>query len=35
VIGLPIVGTALFMRYSAERVQNAMIEDFEKGLIDK
>lgn len=37
VIGLSIIGTALFMRYSAERVQNAMLEDFEKTLqeVDK
>lgn len=37
VIGLTIVGTAFYMRYSASRVQKSMIEDFEKTIenIDK
>lgn len=36
-IGLSIVGAALFMRFSAERKQNAMINDFENTIenIDK
>lgn len=34
VIGLAVVGTALYMRYSAERVQRAMINSFEKTIED-
>lgn len=31
-IGLCIIGSALFMKYSADRAQSAMIEDFEKNI---
>ena len=34
VIGLVVIGTALFMRYSAERVQKAMIDNFEHTIED-
>jgi sortase A len=32
IIGLSIIGSALFMRYSAEQKQKAMIENFQKSL---
>lgn len=37
IIGLAVIGTALYMRYSAERVQRAMVNSFEHTLeeVDK
>lgn len=34
IIGLAVIGTALFMRYSAERVQKSMIDSFEHTIED-
>lgn len=34
VIGLAVIGTALYLRYSAERVQKAMINNFEHTIED-
>jgi sortase A len=34
IIGLVVIGTALFMRYSAEKVQSSMINNFEHTIED-